>query len=130
MLRCNKHIHQEFWLAAIQFTDPPIILRATYLFPCRRTHTHTMMSASKAVLGLYKYCHPEKVDCAKGERLCMCMDAHVPSYWDICELAATAKLAIKLCHGRCPLEECNVYHWALAWTFSHWNPEFLANALL
>lgn len=52
-----------------------------------------------------------------GVSVCMCMDAHVPGHWDICgnsDLAVMAKLAIKSCQGRDPLEGCNVYHRALA----------------
>lgn len=56
----------------------------------------------------------------------MCMDAHVPSQWDICgnsELAVMAKLA-KLCQGRDPSEGCNMYHCDLAQALCHRNPEF------
>lgn len=40
---------------------------------------------------------------APGDSVCMCMDAHMPSRWDICgnrESAAQAKLAIELHRGR------------------------------
>lgn len=75
--------------------------------------------------GLYKCCCLRTYAYrARGE--CMCMDAHVPSQWDICgnsELAVMAKLA-KMCQGRDPSEGCNMYHWDLAQALCHRNPEF------
>ena len=93
------------------------------------TCTHNKVG-QQAILGPMEMLSPVNVHYAIGECVCMCMDAHVPSYWDICELALTAKLAIKLCHGRDPSEGCNVYHRALAQTLCHWNHEISANAFL
>lgn len=73
----------------------------------------------EAILWLIWTLSPHKVHCARAACVCMCMDAHVPSHWDICgncESAVMAKLAIKLCQGRDPSEGCNVYHRVLAQT--------------
>lgn len=73
----------------------------------------------EAILWLIWTLSPQKVHCARAACVCMCMDAHVPSHWDICgncESAVMAKLAIKLCQGRDPSEGCNVYHRVLAQT--------------
>ncbi len=102
---------------SITLTDPVTNLSYTCTLPCRQTHAKSSRAPLHSVA--YRNAVASKSIFAKGERVCvcMCMDAHVPSHWDICgnsESAVMAKLAIKLCQGRDPSEGCNVYHWTLA----------------
>lgn len=109
---CNKHISQEFWPGAT----------ATH----RHTHHATRnifvsMPTDNTPISSSTYFVPEESvvhGCSSSKPL-----GH------LC-VGSNDQVGHKLCHGRDPSEDCNVYHWALARARCHWNPEFLANALL